>query len=54
MYCSECRQQVFYKDPSSQGWCEHCGKIITVTQCKVSYWFIAAAFISLWAVQPGL
>lgn len=54
MYCSICRRQLFYRDPSNHGWCDHCRKIVSVSQCQVSYWFVAAAFISLWAVQPGM
>ena len=54
MYCAHCRQQLYYQDLSHRGWCAHCGKIVGVSQCKVSYWFVAAAFIALWAVQPGL
>jgi acetyl-CoA carboxylase beta subunit len=54
MYCSNCHQRVYYKDLSNQGWCEHCQHIVRVSQCSTSYWFIAAAFIALWSVQPGL
>jgi hypothetical protein len=54
MYCSQCRRQLFYEDLNHHGWCEVCRRIVGVSQCSVSYWYITAAFVSLWAVQSGM
>jgi hypothetical protein len=54
MYCSRCRRQLFYKDLNNHGWCPSCAKIVEIAQCKVSYWYVTAAFIALWAAQPGI
>jgi hypothetical protein len=54
MYCSHCRRQLYYKNLSDCGWCENCGKIVHVSQCKVSYWYVAAVFMSFWAMPNGI
>jgi len=51
MYCDKCRRQLYYKDPSNNGWCFTCGKVVDVADCKVSQWNLFAVFMMLWAVQ---
>jgi hypothetical protein len=47
MYCSHCHRQLFYKDLTNRGWCDTCRDIVCVSQCKVSYWFVAAVLTAL-------
>ena len=54
MYCAHCRRQLFYKNLDNFGWCGNCGKIVSVSQCKVSHWFVVAVFIMLWAMPQGI
>lgn len=51
MYCDKCRRQLYYKDPSNHGWCFSCGKVVDITDSKVSFWHLMAVFTMLWAVQ---
>jgi hypothetical protein len=51
MYCSHCRRTLFYKNLEHLGWCESCGKIVSVSSCKVSYWILAVTLAMLWIVQ---
>jgi hypothetical protein len=54
MYCSHCHRQLFYHDLSNNGWCDDCGNIVRVSQCKVPYWIVGAICTMLLAVQMGL
>ena len=51
MYCDKCRRQLYYKDPSNHGWCFTCGKVVDITDSKISFWHLMAVFTMLWAVQ---
>ena len=48
MYCSNCHRPVFYNDPEKQGWCEKCQRIVKVSPCSVSHWYVAAALLLPW------
>lgn len=50
MYCATCRRKLFYKTLDGLGWCDDCEDVVRVSQCKVSYWLIAAVFIIFWAM----
>lgn len=50
MYCSHCRRQLFYKNLKNVGWCDTCGDIVGVSDCKVSYWLVAAVLVMFWSV----
>jgi hypothetical protein len=54
MYCSRCHRQLCYQDLECNGWCDDCGKVVRVSQCKVSYWVIGVVCIMTLAVQMGL
>ena len=45
MYCNDCHRQIFYSNPENQGWCETCKRVIEITPCSVSYWYVAAAMV---------
>ena len=53
MYCANCHQRVYYKDLNDNGWCEHCQRIVRRLEVRDVVLVIAAAFVALWAVQPG-
>jgi hypothetical protein len=54
MYCARCRRQLFYQNLDHQGWCEDCTQIVGVSQCKVSYWCVAAVIALLWVLPTGI
>ena len=45
MYCSDCHRPVYYSNPDNQGWCETCKRVIEISPCSVSYWYVAAAMV---------
>jgi hypothetical protein len=45
MYCSDCHRPVHYSNPDNQGWCEACRRVIEISPCSVSYWYVAAAMV---------
>jgi len=54
MYCSNCRQRIFYKNLDDLGWCDDCGAIVRVSRCGVSYWLVATVLFFLWSLPPSI
>jgi hypothetical protein len=54
MYCSNCRRQLFYKNLDQCGWCDDCEDVVEVSNCSVSYWFVATVFVLLWSMPSGI
>lgn len=42
---------MYYKDLDNCGWCVRCWKIVSVTDCSISYWNLMAVFTMLWTLQ---
>ena len=45
MYCSDCHRPIYYSNPENEGWCESCQRVIDISPCSVSYWYVAVAMV---------
>ena len=51
MFCSNCRRPVLYNNSENQGWCEKCQRIVKVSPCSVSPWFVLAGLLLPWLMS---